>query len=76
MTDNDSSGIERCINCGSTIDGDGVYNANSVKPDAGEELSGGNSVPISEVIEFNDGPYCSLHCSVDTGTDRDAVADE
>jgi len=66
MTD----GTERCINCGSTIDGGGVYMGDNVEPDADEKLSGGDSVPISEVIEFNDGPYCSLDCSVDAGTDR------
>jgi len=70
MSGNDSGGTERCINCGTNIDGDGVYNSNGVKPDADEKLSGGDSVPISEVIEFNDGPYCSLHCSVDTEGDR------
>lgn len=58
---------EKCINCGNDIDGDGVFTGDSVKPGADESLSGGESVPLSELIEFNDGPYCSLDCSITAG---------
>lgn len=60
---------EQCINCGDTIDGDGVYNANGVKPDAADKITDGEGASVGEIVEFNDGPYCSIECSVRTGGD-------
>jgi hypothetical protein len=38
--------------------------------DGHERLADGESVKISNLMEMDDGPYCSLDCSLDTGTDR------
>lgn len=60
----------RCITCGDEIHGDGVYTQSGVKMDGHERLADGESVKISNLMEMDDGPYCSLDCSLDTGTDR------
>lgn len=57
---------EQCINCGDEFDGDGIYNGNSVKEEAVGKLSDGASVPLNDVIKFDDGPYCSLDCSINS----------
>lgn len=62
-------GTERCIGCDSEIEGDGFYGQGDVKPKGLDGLSDGESVPVSELFGFNDGPYCTLKCSLDTDTD-------
>jgi len=64
-----SADTERCINCGDEIEGDGVHTQSGVKSDGLERLANGGSVSLSNLMEMDDGPYCSLDCSVDTGTD-------
>jgi hypothetical protein len=59
----------RCINCGDEIHGDGVYTQSGVKSDGHERLQDGESVKISNLMEMDDGPYCSLACSLNTDTD-------
>ncbi|APX98652.1 nucleoside triphosphate pyrophosphohydrolase family protein [Natronorubrum daqingense] len=70
-TGNASSGTERCIGCGSEIEGDGFYGQGDVKPEGLEGLGDGESVPVSELFGFNDGPYCTLECSLEADTDSD-----
>jgi hypothetical protein len=65
----------RCINCGDEIQGDGVYTQSGVKSDGHERLQDGESVKVSNLMEMDDGPYCSLDCSVDTGTDQETGDD-
>jgi hypothetical protein len=60
---------ERCINCGDEIEGDGVYTQSGVKSDGLERLADGESVSLSNLMEMDDGPYCSLDCSIGTDTD-------
>lgn len=64
------SDMERCINCGDEIEDEPVYDNGGLKDDAGDKLAGGDSVSISEVFAFDDGPYCSLDCSVATATEQ------
>lgn len=64
------SGTEECVDCGDEIEGDGVYNSGSLTDAVGDALSDGESVPVGEIFEFDDGPYCSLDCSVSTDTDE------
>ena len=69
------SGTEECVGCGDEIEGDGVYNNGSLTDAVGDALSDGESVPVGEIFEFDDGPYCSLDCSVSTDTDEAGDSD-
>jgi len=69
VTEQSSGGTERCINCGDEIEGDGMYRQSGVKSSGLERLTDGESVSLSNLMEMDDGPYCSLDCSV-TDTDR------
>jgi len=62
-----SGDTEQCINCGNEIESDGVYTQSGVKSDGLERLFDGESVGFSELVEMQDGPYCSLDCSVSGG---------
>jgi hypothetical protein len=53
-----------------------VYTQSGIKPDGHERLADGESVKISNLMEMDDGPYCSLDCSLDTGTDRSGGGDK
>jgi len=65
----ESDGSEQCINCGDEIDGDPVYSQGGVKSDGLERLADGDSVGLSELMEMDNGPYCSLDCSVNPGSE-------
>jgi hypothetical protein len=71
-TDQSTGDTDRCINCDDEIKGDGVYTQSGVKSNGFDRLADGESVSLSNLLEMGDGPYCSLDCSVDTGTDQEA----
>jgi len=62
---------ERCIKCGDEIEGESVYSQSGVKTDGLERLADGESVALSDLMEMEDGPYCSLDCSLQPDSDRD-----
>jgi len=76
MSDGSMSDTERCINCGDKIEGNGVHTQSGVKSDGLERLADGESVSLSNLMEMDDGPYCSLDCSVDTETNQGGQVDE
>lgn len=62
---------ESCINCGDEIDGEGFYAFSGAEDVKGlDALDGDEPVPIDEVFGFNDGPYCTLDCSLDGDADE------
>lgn len=64
-----SSDTGRCIGCGSEIEGDGFYAQGDVTPEGLGGLCDGESVPVTQLFGFNDGPYCTLECSLETGAE-------
>lgn len=56
-----------CIACGAEIpsEDDAVYGFGGVKPDGAVKLFDGETVSASELFGFDDGPYCSLNCSME-----------
>lgn len=65
----DTSDTTECIACGAAIpaEEDGVFLAGGVKEDTLDELNAGEPAPLDDVISFDDGPYCSIDCSMDEG---------
>jgi len=66
MTETPTAETEQCIACGDEIVGDGVYTQSGVKSDGLDRLAAGESVGLADLLAMDDGPYCSLVCSVDT----------
>lgn len=70
MSDNKVGDAERveCINCGGMVEGEeAVFSSGGVKEDGlNKLLVEEESVPASELFGFDDGPYCSLDCSMDS----------
>lgn len=57
-----------CVECSTeTPEGDAFYAAGDLDEDALDELAYGESIPVSELFTFADGPYCSLDCLTETG---------
>lgn len=55
-----------CLVCGDAVaEADAVYNASGAKAEGLAEMAPGESVPLDDVIAFEDGPYCSLGCSME-----------
>ena len=63
--------VERCINCGDEIEGEPVAGHGSLKDNVTETFERDESVPVGEVFEFDDGPYCSFTCLLDEDGDGD-----
>lgn len=57
----------RCEACDEQIESekDAVYGAGSLKQDGAEQLADGEKVGFDELFGFDDGPYCSLDCSME-----------
>lgn len=55
-----------CIECGKTVDDEqAIYSSGGVKNDGLESLLiDGEAISIDELFGFDDGPYCSLDCSM------------
>ena len=60
------SAAAHCIECGDEIgeDNDAVYGGGKVEEEGAERLIQGETVGASELFGFDDGPYCSIRCSV------------
>jgi len=69
MSETPTDETERCINCGDRIAGDGVYTQSGFKSDGMGRLADGEEVGLSDLMEMDDGPYCSLDCSIETGAE-------
>lgn len=56
----------RCIQCGDLIhdEDDAVYGQGSVNKDGLKSLGDGEEVGADELFAFDDGPYCSMPCSI------------
>lgn len=65
------SAVTRCIECGGKIneDNDAVYGGGKMEEAGAERLTRGETVDASELFGFDDGPYCSIRCSVRGGDD-------
>ncbi|APX98732.1 hypothetical protein [Natronorubrum daqingense] len=64
-----SSDTEQCIECGDAVGNNPFYANSGLVAGAFDDVEDGESVPVKDVFGFNDGPYCSLDCSLDTETE-------
>lgn len=66
-TRDDEPTMVECLECGNEMDEDeAIYSSGSVKKDGLERLLiEEESVPASELFGFDDGPYCSITCSME-----------
>lgn len=61
-----------CMECGDEVDEDeAVYGSGTIRDSGLEKLSRGETLDAEELFGFDDGPYCSLECSIQGG-DEDA----
>lgn len=60
-----------CENCGDEIPStdEAVWGSGGVKESGLEKMSDGETIGADELFGFDDGPYCSLGCSVNGGDD-------
>lgn len=67
MTSKAQTDTQECIECGDEItpEDDAVFGAGGINDDGAEKLFDGETVPVSELFGFDDGPYCSLGCPLE-----------
>lgn len=63
-----SSDTMQCIDCGAEIEdeAEAVYASGGLDKDGFEKAMEEGEVDARELFGFDDGPYCSIACSIDT----------